>query len=845
MKKERNYTVRIFFWMMVIVAATFFCSMPVNAKEENVSYKMQKMTALLDHGGIQNSSKEITMKKDEKAKGIFFSGKAEQFHQALFSFTKTFNFDQQEPGYVVVDGLAAKGENVKVELYLDNETQAFASINLVRQRRKDKWTYENSQMADISDQKLSGEHKISFKIVNDGEGSTKTLIRSIEFMKNEIPVVSFQLDESQGSIEAMNNDSSHETECYGTMSIKIPENYQSEYTDKKLKSETYELDYIRGRGNSTWMQDKKPYKIKLDKKADLLGMGANKHWVLLANRLDNSLLRNKGTYWLGQQLGMAFTPKSEFVDVFVNGTYYGSYCLSEQVRVGKTRVNIPDLEENDASQKATDEATISGGYLLSLEPYGDEEKKSFVTSHGTTFLIESPSFEDYKNDAQYNYIKKYVQKTEDAIYGKNFKDSSGKSYEDYMDVKTAIDYYWIQEISQNGDGFVTTSTYLYKDRGGKLCWGPLWDFDYVAWGDTDYSKDVDCKGWIHKDSMWFQKLFQDKKFAKKAVERWPVIREKLKELYKDGGQLDQYAKKVGTSEGYDFEKWGFMIFDDDIAQCKTYKEEVERLKLWIKKRTQWIDKNINTLIPKECKVVFKNGKKVCETQTLIQGTYLTQMPKNPSKKGYVFTGWYDKEGIRYTKGMGIEKNLTLTAGWIRKNQVVKAKNIYFQMSDIYVNLDDESYYPAYCVMPDNTTFDEVKLKSGDKKIATIQKDGGIALKKKGTVTITAYTSGNKVKASFRLHIKTNVQYPDRFSISKKTTLEKGNYKQLPVTLYPKESVIPQFFWKSTDEKIATVDNFGIVRGRKAGNATIILSSDGGGEVAYCKVTVKKGTKKRK
>lgn len=50
MKKERNYTVRIFFWMMVIVAATFFCSMPVNAKEENVSYKMQKMTALLDHG---------------------------------------------------------------------------------------------------------------------------------------------------------------------------------------------------------------------------------------------------------------------------------------------------------------------------------------------------------------------------------------------------------------------------------------------------------------------------------------------------------------------------------------------------------------------------------------------------------------------------------------------------------------------------------------------------------------------------------------------------------------------------------------------------------------------------
>ena len=73
-------------------------------------------------------------------------------------------------------------------------------------------------------------------------------------------------------------------------------------------------------------------------------MGKNKHWVLLANYYDNSLLRNKITYWLGQQLNMAFTPKSEPVDVVMNGEYYGSYFLSQQVRVGSTRVDIDDLE---------------------------------------------------------------------------------------------------------------------------------------------------------------------------------------------------------------------------------------------------------------------------------------------------------------------------------------------------------------------------------------------------------------------------------------------------------------------------------------------------------------------
>ena len=57
-------------------------------------------------------------------------------------------------------------------------------------------------------------------------------------------------------------------------------------------------------------------------------MGSDKHWILLANYYDISMLRNKFTYWLGNVLGLEYTPKCEFVNVVMNGKYLGSYYLS-------------------------------------------------------------------------------------------------------------------------------------------------------------------------------------------------------------------------------------------------------------------------------------------------------------------------------------------------------------------------------------------------------------------------------------------------------------------------------------------------------------------------------------
>ena len=124
-----------------------------------------------------------------------------------------------------------------------------------------------------------------------------------------------------------------------------------------VDSDNDEWDYegtgrIRGRGNSTWLwYDKKPYRIKLDKKASILGLAEEKDWVLLANYRDPTNLMNTFVFTAGEKLGMPFTNHTRFVEVTLNGDYIGLYQLTEQVEQGETRVNVAD----------------EGGILLSLD----------------------------------------------------------------------------------------------------------------------------------------------------------------------------------------------------------------------------------------------------------------------------------------------------------------------------------------------------------------------------------------------------------------------------------------------------------------------------------------------
>ncbi len=82
---------------------------------------------------------------------------------------------------------------------------------------------------------------------------------------------------------------------------------------------------IRGRGNSTWSMPKRPYRLKLTAKRAMLGMPSSKHWVLLADYADASLLRNELAFKLGQSTALAWTPRQRAVEVVLNGELQGVY----------------------------------------------------------------------------------------------------------------------------------------------------------------------------------------------------------------------------------------------------------------------------------------------------------------------------------------------------------------------------------------------------------------------------------------------------------------------------------------------------------------------------------------
>ena len=123
---------------------------------------------------------------------------------------------------------------------------------------------------------------------------------------------------------------------------------KNDYRDCKIKieSDTAAWNYegrgrIRGRGNSTWLwYPKKPYRIKLDEKASILGLEEEKDWVLLANYRDPTHLMNTFVFEMGRGLGMPYSNHTRYVEVTLNGDYIGLYQLTEQVEQGKNRVNI-------------------------------------------------------------------------------------------------------------------------------------------------------------------------------------------------------------------------------------------------------------------------------------------------------------------------------------------------------------------------------------------------------------------------------------------------------------------------------------------------------------------------
>ncbi|MBQ6067491.1 MAG: CotH kinase family protein [Clostridia bacterium] len=262
------------------------------------------------------------------------------------------------------------------------------------------------------------------------------------------------------------------------------------------------LDYIKGRGNSTWDLDKKPYNIKLFKKANLFGMGKAKKWCLLAGHGEGTKLRNDLGYSFSQALGNDLTSDVVMTNLYCNGVYMGAYSLTEKVEIGENRIDIYNLadateEVNDAALDSyslggaqgertpgtykyfnvpNDPADITGGYLIELEKIlrYESEPTGFSTPIGQTITIKEP---ENASQAQSRYIFNYYKEFEEALYSPTGRNAQGRHYTDYIDLEELAAAYLVQEFTENFDG-CSSSFYLYKNTGdAKFHIGPTWDLD--------------------------------------------------------------------------------------------------------------------------------------------------------------------------------------------------------------------------------------------------------------------------------------------------------------------------------------------------------------------------------
>ena len=357
---------------------------------------------------------------------------------------------------------------------------------------------------------------------------------------------------------------------------------------------------IKGRGNSTWIwpTSKKPYTLKFENSAKVLGMGKNKTWALMANFRDKSLLRN----WFASELERTVFArdnmwKTEFVcvDLILNGQYHGNYNIATTIKIGSKRIDIPDISDILSGElKDTNKDGViqydDGGFIVELNRFKNEPY-NFTTSRNIIFSLKDPDL-DNPNDGNLDivkYIASYIQSVEDVIYSDNFADEE-TGYASYIDVDSFVDWYIMEELSKNHDGVFDLSTYMYYNPKDKLLhMAPVWDND-IAYGN--YMGELAKTENFHVKAGWYVRLFQDPAFNQKVKDRWAEKRDAIFDFANN--DLQNKADEIRVSAQLNFQRFrilGHYIWQDPsgFRERKTFQSNVDYLTDFINGRIAWLD----------------------------------------------------------------------------------------------------------------------------------------------------------------------------------------------------------------------------------------------------------------
>jgi hypothetical protein len=368
---------------------------------------------------------------------------------------------------------------------------------------------------------------------------------------------------------------------------------------------------IRGASSSSYPQ--KPYNLETRDAAganldvSLLGMPAENDWVLLSHFNDRSLLKNLLGYKLFEEMGN-YSVRAQLCEVLLDSAYRGIYLIGEKVKRDSGRVDIAKLTAADTTGD-----DLTGGYILQQNYWN--ASNSFLSNYSPIdhptfpvhFVYEYPAWDEIL-PAQKTYIAAFVDSLETALYSTDFANPV-TGYRKYLDVPSFIDYFIVNEVSRNNDGF-KKSVFFHKDKfsnGGKLKAGPVWDFDW-AWksiAGCSIFEGYDGSGWAHHindcftdnySTGWYIRLQQDSTFNNELRCAYENYRATVLDTAYLFAYIDSMGTLVNNAKERHFQKWPLLgksgPAPDYGPVATTYAGELDSLKSWITKRLAWLDANI-------------------------------------------------------------------------------------------------------------------------------------------------------------------------------------------------------------------------------------------------------------
>ena len=431
---------------------------------------------------------------------------------------------------------------------------------------------------------------------------------------------------------------------------------------------------IRGSYSATLPQ--KPYGIETrdtqgnNNNVSLFGMPQENDWILIANYNDKTFLRNILAFDLFEKMGH-YAPRTKLCEVVVNDIYNGIYVFTEKIKRDNGRVDIAKLDLDDNFGDS-----LTGGYIFRVDYW--DQNNSWISNYNNPnfpndavrYVYNYPDYDEITVQ-QKNYIQNLVGDFEDALWSNDFEDPI-LGYRPYINTRSFIDYFIVNEFARNVDGFKKSRNF-YKDKSSKdslIYAGPVWDFD---WAFKDHSSTmINGSGWRHnysgptdvKPPGWYIRLLQDTTFANELNCRYFNLRNTILDTTNIFSFIDSLSSMVSEPQNRHYTRWpilGINVGTPEVGnQPTSYSGEIIKFKSWINERLIWLDANM----PGNCPNVSVSENKK---------TYVVTYP-NPSSD---IVNIYSETLLKNIKLFDNVGRLTF------KEENIYSKNFQMNVSDLH------------------------------------------------------------------------------------------------------------------------------------------------------------------